>query len=437
MINGIGSSSFSGIYNYQNSINQLRLSQAISKNPEYESLFNKVNSWSQKNDSSNSAYRSSSLSFLQDYSSKMSSVMQSANTLRDGNAAGITKSLTAMSSNHSVADINTKVTLRQEDSFTLNVSRLAAGQKNVSNNVKASDKAEDDMNFMISNRKGRFEFNINAKNADGTGKSNLTMLQEAASAINKSDSGLTASVVQTKDGLASLEVTEKETGTAAAFEVSGQLGAAEGLQNVNREASDAQYSVVKDGVATEYTSSTNDIELRYGRLQATLKETGTTEVSVGPDTDKLVSAVSDLIDSYNKAVNFLEGNTAHGRGVSNQLRNFERSIAASEIMNRLGLSENESGNLVLNEETLRKSLTEDPELTRNLISGSHGLAENLFDRGSSAMNANSASLISNDLQEIDNSFVSNPYEYMNLYNRSGAFTMNNYSAVGIMMDLFA
>ncbi len=436
MISGIGTSSISSIYNYQNSINQLRISQAISKNPEYESLFNKVDSWSQKS-SKNSAHRSSSLSFLQDYSAKMGDVMQAANTLKDSNSAGVGKSLSALNSDDTVAGISKNYTLRQKDSFTLNVFQLAAGQKNVSNGVKTMDAAKDDMKFSISSRNGSFDFSINAKKTDGTSKSNLAMLQEAASAINKSGVGLTASVTQTKEGLASLDVTDKETGTGATFEVSGQLGAAEGLQNVNREAVDARYSVTKNGVTTDYTFKSNDVELNYGQLQATLKGIGETEVTVASDPDKMVSAVSGLVDSYNKAAGFLESNTLHGSGVSRQLHSFERSVASDYVMDRLGISVSESGRLVFNEETLKTSLTEEPELTRELISGSHGLAETLYDRAASAMNANSASLINNDLQEMDNSFISNPYEYMNLYNRSGAYTMNNYSAVGLMMDYLA
>ena len=441
MINGIGYSSISSIYNYQNSINQLRLAQAVSKNPEYESLFNQVNSWSQDSSASsvNSSYRSSALSFLQDYSTRMGDVLQAANTLKDSNSAGIAKSLSVMNSDESVAGISKNYTyaLRQEDSFTLNVSRLAVGQKNVSNGIKASDTAGDDMNFSIVGRNGAFDFSINAKKADGTGKSNLAMLQEAASAINKSGAGLTASVVQTKDGLASLEVTDEDTGSGATFEVNGQLGAAEGLQNVNREAADAQYSVTKNGVTTDYTSKSNSVELNYGQFQATLKETGKTEVSIGVDAEEMVSAVSDLVDSYNKALSFLQSNTAHGSGVERQLQNFERSVVSDYAMEKLGISVSKSGQLVLNEDTLRASLEEDPMLTKDMISGSHGFAERIYNRSASAMNANSASLINNDLQEMDNSFLSNPYEYMNLYNRSGAYTMNNYSAVGLMMDYLA
>ena len=169
-------------------------------------------------------------------------------------------------------------------------------------------------------------------------------------------------------------------------------------------------------------------------MQAELKGTGKTVISAGVDAEKVASAVSDLLDSYNKAVSFLEDNVDHGRGTAQQLDRLERALGSQQALEKLGISKDEDGNLVLDKETLKKSLEKEPDLVKDLLSGSNGLAQEVFDRGVSAMSANSASLISNDLNAIDSSFMADPFQYMGMYSRSGAYTMNNYAALGLMMN---
>lgn len=440
MISGINSS-YSSIYQYQSSINQLRLSQAIAKNPEYESLFNKVGAWNDKlsesYNSKNNAKKSSSLGFLQDYNKTMGSVMQSANTLRAGNSSGLMGKLIPNSSDDSVATVTKNFNLRQEKSYTLNVTQLAMRQENRSTAVIGKDTARGDMNFSISNNKGTFHFSIDAIGKNGENKTNLAMLQEAADAINSTKAGVTAVVEEDQEGRSLLSIYSDETGTESAFEVSGQMGAAEGAQAVSQTAANAKYSITEGGATTDFVSQSNQVSLDYGRMQADLKGTGTTDISAVSDNDEIVAAAAELVNNYNKAASFLEGNTSRGRGVAAQADHFSRSIASNEAMKRLGISADENGRLSLNQETLRSSLEKEPELTRELLSGSHGLAETLFNRSSSAMNANSASLLSADLKEINNSIATEPFQYMSFYSGRGSFNMNNYAAVGIMMDFFA
>ena len=117
-------------------------------------------------------------------------------------------------------------------------------------------------------------------------------------------------------------------------------------------------------------------------------------------------------------------------------------------MERLGLSYSKDSRLKFNEETFRKSLEEDSFLTEELLSGSNGLADNLFNRASSAATANSASLINNDLEAIGNQGIStnnsaatmkgnDSFRLMATYSRAGMFNLNNFAAVGIMMNYLA
>ncbi len=428
MISGIGSS-YSNYYNYQNTINQIRLQQALAKNPNYQK---------QVVESAQSAYsaqyKSSSLDFLQDYSSTMGDVLQSANSLKASNSTSVMNALTAVSSDADVASVSSLYKTTQAKDMTLEVTQLAAAQQNSSDGVKSSALAESDMAFTISGSNGSVDINISATKDDGTTKTNGQMLREAAAAINKSDAGVVASVTQ-EDGKAVLSLQSRSTGTDAAFEVTGQMGAAEGLQDVSVEAANAQYSVTSNGRTTDYTSQSNKVQMDYGRIEAELKDVGTTAVSMQADADKVVAAVSDLLEDYNQAVGFLQDNATHGRGTANQLQIFERSIGSAQSLAKLGISTDSEGQLVLDKEALTKALKEEPELTKDLLSGSGGLAETLYNRSVSAMNTNSASLISNDLQAIDQQQFSDPFQFTSMmYSRQGAYTMNNYAALGLMMN---
>ena len=428
MINGIGSL-YSSYYNYQLTINQMRQQQALARNPETQRTIKPVS----REDDYGDEYRRSGLNFLRDYSSRMSDVMQAANSLKTGNSVGVMNSLAVSSSDTGVAEVTNRYTIRSEKEITMEVYQLAAAQRNRSEGVKSSESASGDMDFAISGKNGSFSIHVSASDENGRVRTNGEMLREAAAAINQSHAGVKATVTQ-QDGEAFLSVESDTTGTNSAFTVTGQLGAAAGLENAEQEALNAQYSITANGNSINYTSQTNSVRVDGGRMQAELKGAGETIISAGPDAEKVASAVSDLLDSYNKAVSFLEDNVNHGKGTVWQLERLERSLGSEQSLAKLGISKNEEGNLVLDKEVLKKSLAEEPDLTKELLSGSNGLAQNAFDRGVSAMGANSASLISNDLSAIDNSFVVDPFQYMGMYSRSGAYTMNNYAALGLMMN---
>lgn len=440
MVGRIGSS-YSNYYSYQRAISQIRLGQAISKNPQYQNYQKQVEQARTRmlNDTYGDIYktqtRASSMDFLKDYTSTMGDVMQSANTLRDSNSAGVMNTLNPVSSDTGVADVTARYNLRQGRDLTLDVTQIAASQQNRSDAVKSIEAAAEDMAFSISGPNGRYDFNISAAKDNGAAKNNAEMLREAAAVINKSSAGVMASVEQ-KDGNSVLTLQSRETGTDAAFEVTGQLGAAQGLQNVAAEAANAQYSVKTGGITRDYTSQSNSVQLDAGRLQADLKAVGSTNISAQPDADKIADSVSKMLDSYNKAVDFLGNNSNHGRGAIVQMRNFERSLTSEEAMKRLGISENKEGQLVLDKAKLTESLKNEPTLTKQLLSGPNGLAQTVYNRGVNAMNTNSASLISNDLDAMNENNYSfmNPIQQTSVYSRNGAYAMNNYAALGMMMN---
>lgn len=423
-VGGIGS--YGNYFNYQQTVSRIRLEQALSKNTRYQASVTPVQKVEEKKDN----FKSSSMEFLKSYSTVMSDAMGSSNALRDANRSGVMRELTVESSDASVAAVTERYTARNPKELALQVFSLAETQQNVSSGVKGSDLAVSDMDFIVS---GNASVRVSFQNEDGFAKTNREMIREAAKQINQADAGVIASVGE-ENGITTLRLESSKTGTSHAFTVEGQMGAAAGAEQAAKAAADAQYAVTENKVTRNYTSQSNDITLDAGRIGAKLKTTGDTEITVQQDNEKIASAVVDLIDSYNSAVKFLKDNTDHGSGVRMQLSNFNRSLAHENIFDRLGISTEKDGSLSVDKEVLKKSLNEDPALTKQLISGSFGLAQTVFNRAQSSMRTNSAGLIDYDLQQMEQQTVTDPIGFMNLYSRTGAYNMNNYTALGLMMN---
>lgn len=426
-IGGIGGNS--SYYNYQNTISQIRLQQALSKNTRYQQRVEATTGTG----AVTGGFQKDSVAFLRSYSGTMSDVMSSANALRQANQSGVMKDMAVSSTDSAVASATKKYAVRTEQKVSLDVTQTALTQQNVSTAVSGGERAVQDMDFTIAGKKGDVSVQVSRVSDDGSTKTNRDMLKEAAKQINSGNTGVTASVVE-KDGKVSLALESDNTGTQSTFQISGDLGAAAGADTVSREAQDAKYSATEGKTTRDYVSQSNNITLDNGKIGVTLKSAGKTDIVTAPDSEKVASAVSDLINSYNKAVSFLESNQSRGTGVSTQLTGLEKNLLSTQSMDALGISKNKDGSLTLDKAKLKESLSSDPKLTKDLIDGSFGLAQTAFNRASGAMSTNSASLVNYDLQQMDQAAESDPFNFMNMYSRNGAYNMANYSALGLMMN---
>ena len=415
-----------GYYNYQSSINNIRLTQALAQNPKFsKSPISPV--------SAVGSSLQSSLNFIKKYSSNMSELMSTANALRKNNSSSIMNDLTVTSSDKSVATATEKLNLRGAKEMTLNVSQLAQAQTNTSSGVKSSDKASSNMAFTVGNGIRSVNVNVSATDKNGTAKTNMQMLREAADQINNGDANVRASVTE-KDGVAALEITGTYTGEANGFSVSGDLGAAEGLDAVKTEASDSKYSVTVNGKTTDYQSYSNEVSVDSTRIGISLKGVGETTIRADVDTEKVSSAISDLVDAYNSSLKLLNDNYDRGSGVDKQLRNLVSGLGAEQSLEKLGITVNKDATLEFDKSVLEKSLKEEPSLTKDLISGSNGIANRAFNKAVSGMNLNSSTLINYDIETAQSEAMSSPYQAFNMYSRNGAYNLNNYYALGMMMN---
>ena len=428
-INGVNS--YMGYYNYQASINNFRLSQALANNQRFTQAMSSVSG------SSSNSYRNtsltSSMAFVKNYSSSMSDLMGSANTLRSAHQSGVMNDYVVSSSDASVAKATEKLTVRNAQQMDFDVQQLAAAQVNVSEGVKASDKASSDMDFTVGNALNSVNVKVSAVNSDGSAKTNADMLKEAADQINRGTSNVKASVVQ-KDGVASLQLEGKYTGAANSFEVTGNLGAAAGADTVKTEAANSKYSVTVGGKTTQHESYSNDVYADSYRIGVELKGVGKTTIKADVDSDKIATALSDLVGSYNSSLKLLNDNYDRGTGVDKQLRNLVAGLGSEQSLKQLGITVNKDATLSFDKDAFAKNMKENPSLTRSLISGPGGIADRAFSKGSTGMNVSSSSLINGDLASAQEESITNPMNAFSSYSRSGAYAMNNYAAVGMMLN---
>lgn len=428
-IGGIGSS-YNNMYGIYSNYNNYRLQTALAKHG-----LSGTNST--RTSGTGTSVNSGSVDFLKQYNTTMSNLLSSANALMAANGTGVMSDLSVSSSDTDVADASINYRPREAKTFAVDVQQLAQAQQNNSTGVTGGQLATEGMDFKIESAQGRtINVNVSALYDDGTAKTNRQMLREAAAQINQAGGSVRAKVIE-EDGNVSLQVSGKETGQHNSFSVTGDLGAAKGLERETMSAQNAEYTVTENGRTTSHASDTNSIGLDLGRINVQLKDTGSVNISTAPDDKKIVSAVEDLVKSYNSAIELLSANSGRGSGVERQLRNMLMGIAPEKSLDLVGITTNKDGTLKVNAETLTEKLQKDPSLTKEILSGANGMASRAYGKATSGLEANSVSLINNDLKsaEVDN--VTSEYNFMNMFARSGAYNLNNYYALGLMVNYLA
>lgn len=426
-----GMNSYMGYYNYQSSINNFRLTQALANNKRFVEAVtptSRVSSNSYRNTS-----LTSSMAFVKNYSTSMSDLMKSANALKSTNQSSVMNDLAVTSSDASVATAAENLPVRNRQSVEFDVQQLASAQVNVSEGVKASEKAGSDMNFTVGNAASSVNVQVSALNSNGTAKTNAQMLKEAADQINKQSSNVTASVVQ-KDGVASLQLEGKYTGAANTFSVSGELGAAKGADTVKTEAANSKYSMTTGGITTQHESYSNKVSLDSTRIGVELKGVGKATIKADVDSDKVAGAVEDLVKSYNSSLKLLNDNYDRGTGVDKQLRNLVAGLGSEQSLKQIGITVNKDATLSFDKSVFDKNMKDNPSLAKSIISGPGGIADRAFNKGSSGMSIKSSSLINGDLTGMQIDSLTNPYSSFGSFAKSSAYAMNNYSAVGMMLN---
>ncbi|NBH73019.1 hypothetical protein D3Z51_13475 [Clostridiaceae bacterium] len=388
---------------------------------------------------SGSTQYADTLKFVQNYGKGMAEVKLNASKLEAGSPSGVFSGVNIQSSDAEVATVDKTFRPRKGTDIGLEVESLAQAQQNKGQALDASAQAADgsSMDFEVTSAKGRsVRVNVSETAADGSRKTNEQMLKEAADQINGSRTGIQASVTK-EDGKVSLVLSSEKTGESNSFSVQGQMGAAQGAQDVAAEAQNARYSVTQNGSTVSRSSESNKISLDYGRVEATLTGTGSAQVKAGVDEDQVVSAVKDLASSYNEATDLLKANASRGQGTKAQYDNFRRDIASERTLKAVGISYDKSGKLQVDEKALKKALKDDFEGTKELLGGQFGIADRISQRADSAIATSSGRLVDQDIsagmdRNQESTFSS--FRYLSDFSGTGPYSLGNYYTVGLLLN---
>jgi len=251
--------------------------------------------------------------------------------------------------------------------FSVEILQLATAQRNEGAERTANARAVDSGFTVGSNRisltlgDSTFDFNFNVSATD----TNRDVQNRIASAINaRGNVDVQASVVTSGTGAnqtSQLVLQSGETGVNNAsqpnFTVSGTAGAltALGVTNVTQQAQNAEFRVNRGGLTGALqTSSSNNVSLGSG-VTATLRETGTVEVTMGRDELGQINAVRNMANLFNDLVEVARENNSgqNGGRLQRELRSLVNTNASS--LARVGISINASGFMDIDEERMREA----------------------------------------------------------------------------------
>lgn len=182
------------------------------------------------------------------------------------------------------------------------------------------------------------------------------------------------------------------------------------------------------GAAADKVRGTSLRDLLY------TKDGSVTESTVG----NTVGAVKGMVEQYNSSLKMLNDNADRGSGVTKQIGRMASDPAPEASMKMIGFTVNKDGTLVLDEEKLTAALTDETpgqrKLAEDIIGGNSGLAQGVRNDASMGARRSAASLIENDLYEMQSIRSDDTLRSMFTYSRSGAYSMNNLGAMGMFMN---
>ena len=293
------------------------------------------------------------------------------------------QSYSASSTNSSVVSVSTQ-NGAAPGSYNVNVSNLASAQSVASSTYASptSTVGTGTLTFQFgSYASGSFVANSGSSPVQVTIDSSNNTLQGVASAINKADFGVSATVVNDGTGYR-LALTSK-TGTDNQLNITSSSSSLSGLTydgsgtGMTQTASAADAQLTVNGIAV--TSQSNTISDAVQGVSFTLGSTGSSTVSVAPDANAVTNAVQAFVKAYNsyaqdvnkyasydsktKQAGILLGD-ATLRGLSSQLQNgvVQKISGAptnySNLMD-LGITANADGTLSLDTSKLNAAVNSD------------------------------------------------------------------------------
>ena len=188
-----------------------------------------------------------------------------------------------------------------------------------------------------------------------------------------------------------------------------------------------------DGEEQRFVSDSNTVTLD-GRLKASLKKTGTTNIKAGADAATgIADSVSKLVNKFNETLSFLNKNSDRGIGVLNQMRRMIIPPTSERSMKLAGITINKDGSMKFDRAKFMEKMEQSPSLIKEVV---EDFARGIRTDAQMGMQERSGNLLGTSVysQKMLSSYEQNQMNLMNMYTRSGAYNMTNYYTVGAMMN---
>ncbi|OHV12047.1 flagellar filament capping protein FliD [Kushneria phosphatilytica] len=274
--------------------------------------------------------------------------------------------------------------------YQIEVTQLAQGETQVAQGQTETDKAIGS---------GTVKITVGGKATDITLDDSNNTLAGIRDAINSSDAGVTASIVN--DGGASpyrLVLSSSSTGSDSAmnFAVSGDTALNDLFTNTQTTVSAQNAELSVNGLSI--TSQSNTVKEAIQGVTLTLDDTGSSKVAVTDDTDAMRGAVEDFVSAYNTLASKIDSLTSYSsetnqggiltgnstiRTLENRLRGLvtdqNSNDGSYQYLSQMGVSFDKSGKLSIDDDKLDAALADSPDDVSKLLSGDSGIAGILND----------------------------------------------------------
>lgn len=339
------------------------------------------------------------VSALQSLNTKLSSLADAAKTAAKPASWG---AVTATSTTASVTA--TATAGAQASSLTFKVDRLATAQTSLSGSVTTlTDIVGDPAPGSLTMATGA----DGAKTYTSISMAGVTDLAGLASAINKADAGVTATLINVGDGSSRLQLTGADTGTAAGFDlyagsvdagseatttaIMGRTATTGGAgSTVIAQAGDAQITLWGTQPVTSATNTFADVVAGLSFTLSAVEEKDVT-VTVGRDDTALKKIGSDLVANISTVLTEIASRSkstttkgADGREVvkggifsaDSSIRSMQQSVlsAASQPVNgtspsSIGIVLGKDGTMSFDEKKFTAALAADPAAVQAVVAG--------------------------------------------------------------------
>ncbi len=431
----------SNITNYQNiNINNLYGIKNYNNNTNIYNINNIANSSYRSN--AYTLYDKNNALFIGNYTSTLSNLKELNSKLIGDNEKSVLNSIAVSSSNENILSAKSFFTPQEKTSYKVNVSQIAKSQVNTSNSLNSDDISDMGISIInILNKSKNYSFTI-----DTSGKTNKEFLLDIAAKINKSNIGISA-IVKEKDNKSILELVGDKTGENEGFLVTGsdEFMLQTNLSNITQIAQDAIFDVTKNGnfLAKNKKSSSNEVDIDGYKVSATLKDVGQVTINLNIDKKKVSDAVNNFVSAYNTTLNFLSENINKGSSISKHLDNLKIPEIYEKNLNSIGINKNADGKLSVDNKVLNDALSNNIEDVEKVLGSRYSAFSKIDKSINSALKASSISLVDGTLygQASSNSSINydllNQINLLSIYNNNGRFGMINFSAIGLILNMFA